>query len=76
MINKLHLPNLNSIVYCLNNSSIRAFITDILCKTALENEEIKVLWQGKTPLKNTFYFANKKKTIYTDEINLIKERLL
>jgi DNA-binding transcriptional LysR family regulator len=70
------VPNLNSIVRCLSNSSGLAVIPDFLCKTELESGKIKLLWQGKTPLKNTLYFANKKKTIYSDEIQLIKETFM
>jgi DNA-binding transcriptional LysR family regulator len=67
------VPNLNSIVRCLSNSNGLAVIPDFLCKTELESGRVKLLWQGKTPLKNTLYFATKKKTIYTDEIQLIKD---
>lgn len=70
------VPNLNSIVRCLSNSSGLAVIPDFLCKTELESGKIKLLWQGTIPLKNTLYFANKKKTIYTDEIQLIKDTFM
>lgn len=70
------VPNLNSIVRCLSNSKGLAVIPDFLCKAELENGKIKLLWQGETPLKNTLYFANKKKTIYTDEIKLIKDTFM
>jgi DNA-binding transcriptional LysR family regulator len=70
------VPNLNSIVRCLSNSSGLAVIPNFLCKTELESGKIKLLWQGKTPLKNTLYFATKKKTIYTDQIQLIKDTFM
>lgn len=70
------VPNLNSIVRCLSNSSGLAIIPDFLCKTELEHGKIKLLWQGKTPLRNTLYFANKKKTIYADEIQLVKDTFI
>jgi DNA-binding transcriptional LysR family regulator len=70
------VPNLNSIVRCLSNSNGLAVIPDFLCKTEIESGKIKLLWQGKIPLKNTLYFAHKKKTIYTDEIKLIKETFM
>ncbi|HSD08992.1 LysR family transcriptional regulator [Flavobacterium sp.] len=70
------VPNLNSIVRCLSDSNGLAVIPDFLCKTEIENGKIKLLWQGKTPLKNTLYFANKKKTIYTEEIKMIKETFM
>lgn len=67
------VPNLNSIVRCLSNSNGLAVIPDFLCKTELDSGTIKLLWKGKTPLKNTLYFAVKKKTIYRDKIQLIKD---
>lgn len=70
------VPNLNSIVRCLSNGNGLAVIPDFLCKTEIESGKIKLLWQGKTPLKNTLYFANKKKTIYTNEIKLIKDTFI
>jgi DNA-binding transcriptional LysR family regulator len=70
------VPNLNSIVRCLSNSNGLAVIPDFLCKTELESGKIKLLWQGKTPLKNILYFATKKKTIYTDQIQLIKDTFI
>ncbi|WP_348799004.1 LysR family transcriptional regulator [Flavobacterium adhaerens] len=70
------VPNLNSIVRCLSNSNGLAVIPDFLCKNELESGQIKQLWTGKTPLKNTLYFAHKKKTIYTNEINRIKETFI
>jgi DNA-binding transcriptional LysR family regulator len=70
------VPNLNSIVRCLSNSNGLAVIPDFLCKTELESGKVKLLWKGKTPLKNTLYFANKKKTIYSDQIKLIKETFI
>jgi len=70
------VPNLNSIVRCLSDSNGLAVIPDFLCKTEVESGKIKLLWQGKTPLKNTLYFANKKKTIYTEEIKMIKDTFI
>jgi len=70
------VPNLNSIVRCLSNSNGLAVIPDFLCKTELKSGKIKLLWEGKTPLQNTLYFANKKKTIYNDEIELIKNTFI
>lgn len=70
------VPNLNSIVRCLSNSKGLAVLPDFLCKNELESGKIKLLWKGKTPLKNTLYFANKKKTIYTNQIQLIKDTFI
>lgn len=67
------VPNLNSIVRCLSSGQGLAVIPDFLCKKELESGQIKLIWEGKTPLENTLYFATRKKTIYADEIEVIKK---
>lgn len=67
------VPNLNSIVRCLSSGQGLAVIPDFLCKKELESGQIKLIWEGKTPLENTLYFATRKKTIYADEIEIIKK---
>lgn len=67
------VPNLNSIVRCLSSGQGLAVIPDFLCKKELDSGQIKLIWEGKSPLKNTLYFATRKKTIYADEIEVIKK---
>lgn len=67
------VPNLNSIVRCLSSGQGLAVIPDFLCKKELESGQIKLIWKGKVPLKNTLSFATRKKTIYEKEINHIKK---
>lgn len=67
------VPNLNSIVRCLSSGQGLAVIPDFLCKKDIDSGQIKMIWQGKVPLTNTLHFATRKKTIYSDEIALIKE---
>lgn len=67
------VPNLNSIVRCLSSGQGLAVIPDFLCKKEIESGQIKPVWKGKTPLENTLQFATRKKTIYADEIALIKK---
>lgn len=67
------VPNLNSIVRCLSSGQGLAVIPDFLCKKELESGQIKLIWKGKVLLENTLHFATRKKTIYADEINLIKK---
>lgn len=67
------VPNLNSIVRCLSSGQGLAVIPDFLCKKELESGQIKLIWKGKAPLENTLHFATRKKTIYADEIELIKK---
>ncbi len=67
------VPNLNSIVRCLSSGQGLAVIPDFLCKKELESGQIKLIWKGKVPLENTLQFATRKKTIYADEIEVIKK---
>ncbi|WP_199121428.1 LysR family transcriptional regulator [Pedobacter sp. ASV28] len=67
------VPNLNSIVRCLASGKGLAIIPDFLCRKELEEQKVRLIWKGYSPLTNTLYFGNRKNTIYVDEINLIKE---
>ena len=67
------VPNLNSIVRCLSSGKGLAVVPDFLCRKEIDNGTIKLIWEGKTPLKNTLYFATRKKTKYEEEIALIKK---
>ncbi|MDI6034376.1 LysR family transcriptional regulator [Flavobacterium sp. LB2P84] len=66
------VPNLNSIIRCLSSGKGLAVVPDFLCRKEIDNGSIKMIWEGKTPLKNTLYFATRKKTMYQEEIALIK----
>jgi DNA-binding transcriptional LysR family regulator len=70
------VPNLNSIVRCLSSGKGLAVVPDFLCRKEMDNGLVKLIWEGKTPLKNILYFATRKKTVYEQEINLIKEIFL
>ena len=67
------VPNLNSIVRCLSSGKGLAVVPDFLCRKEIDNGSIKLIWEGKPPLKNTLYFATRKKTMYEEEIALIKK---
>ncbi|HEY6141841.1 MAG TPA: LysR family transcriptional regulator [Flavobacterium sp.] len=67
------VPNLNSIVRCLSSGKGLAVVPDFLCKKEIDNGQVQLIWKGKVPLENTLYFATRKKTMYVDEINLIKK---
>ncbi|MGO4903835.1 LysR family transcriptional regulator [Flavobacterium sp. W20_MBD1_R3] len=67
------VPNLNSIVRCLSSGKGLAVVPDFLCRKEIDNGTIKLIWEGKIPLKNTLYFATRKKTMYEEEIALIKK---
>ncbi|MFV8378758.1 LysR family transcriptional regulator [Flavobacterium sp. LB3R33] len=67
------VPNLNSIIRCLSSGKGLAVVPDFLCRKEIDNGTIKLIWEGKIPLKNTLYFATRKKTMYEEEIALIKK---
>ncbi|SDX83551.1 LysR family transcriptional regulator [Flavobacterium degerlachei] len=67
------VPNLNSIVRCLSSGKGLAVVPDFLCRKEIESGLIKLIWEGKTPLTNILYFATRKKTMYEEEIQKIKQ---
>jgi DNA-binding transcriptional LysR family regulator len=67
------VPNLNSIVRCLSGGTGLAVIPNHIGKKEIESEQVKVIWEGNTVLQNTLYFATRKKTVYGEEINVIKD---
>jgi DNA-binding transcriptional LysR family regulator len=67
------VPNLNSIVRCLSSGKGLAVVPDFLCRKEIDKQQIQLIWKGKVPLENTLFFATRKKTMYVDEINLIKK---
>jgi DNA-binding transcriptional LysR family regulator len=66
------VPNIHSIIRCLSGGTGLAVVPDFLCRNELENQQIKLVWEGSPPLKNILHFASRKKTLYIDEIKLIK----
>lgn len=67
------VPNLTSIVRCLSHNEGVAVVPDFLCREALQNQSIRIVWEGISPLENILYFAQRKKTMYKSEIETLKE---
>lgn len=67
------VPNLNSIIRCLKSGAGLSVVPDFLCKSEIENGEIKLVWEGDKKLENTLYFGCRKKNSYPDEIAHIKK---
>ncbi|GAB4042287.1 LysR family transcriptional regulator [Spirosoma litoris] len=67
------VPNICSIVRCLSDGIGFSVIPDFLCRNELEQGKVKLVWEGKKVMENTLYFGTRKKTIYTNEINRIKQ---
>lgn len=69
------VPNIRSIIRCISKGDGFAVVPDFLCKEAILKKDIKVVWQGSSPLENTLYFGKRKKTIYDKEINQLEALL-
>ncbi|WP_179334999.1 LysR family transcriptional regulator [Winogradskyella costae] len=66
------LPNLTSIIRCLNNGNGLALVPDFLCREEVLRNEINVVWEGKVKTENTLYFASRTDLKYKKEIDTIK----
>lgn len=67
------VPNISSILRCLSNANGFSIVPDFLCKEAIENKKVKMVWQGTQPLENTLYFGKRKNTIYHHELEQLEE---
>ncbi|MBP1616327.1 MAG: LysR family transcriptional regulator [Bacteroidetes bacterium] len=66
------VPNISSIIRCLSNSTGFSIVPNFLCNEAIASGKIKLMWEGCNPLENTLYFGTRKKTLYEEEINQLK----
>lgn len=70
------VPNIISIIRCMKANTGIALIPDFLSQEALKNNELKLLWEGKKPLFNTFHFATKLHSKLQNEIEQIEGLVL
>jgi len=70
------VPNMSSIIRCLSGGKGVAVIPDFLSKKELDAGNIKIIWEGYTPIENTLYFGTRKKTIYAEQIKQIESIFL
>jgi len=66
------LPNLTSIIRCLNNGNGLALVPDFLCREQILRNEINLVWEGKVKTENTLYFASRTDLKYKKELDTIK----
>ena len=66
------LPNITSIIRCLNNGNGFALVPDFLCREQILRNEINVVWEGKVKTENTLYFASRTDLKYKKELDTIK----
>ncbi|WP_298369444.1 LysR family transcriptional regulator [uncultured Lutibacter sp.] len=66
------LPNITSIIRCLNNGNGLALVPDFLCQEQILRKEINLVWEGKVKTENTLYFASRTDLKYKKELKTIK----
>lgn len=66
------LPNITSIIRCVNNGNGLALVPDFLCKEQIIRNEINLVWEGEVTTENTLYFASRTDLKYKKELNTIK----
>ncbi|WP_282055408.1 LysR family transcriptional regulator [Maribacter luteus] len=67
------LPNITSIIRCLNNGNGLALVPDFLCQEQILRKEINLVWEGKVKTENTLYFASRTDLKYKKELDTIKD---
>lgn len=67
------LPNITSIIRCLNNGNGLALVPDFLCQEQILRNQINLVWEGKVKTENTLYFASRTDLKYKKELNIIKK---
>ncbi len=66
------LPNITSLIRCLNNGNGLALVPDFLCREQILRNEINLVWEGKIKTENTLYFASRTDLKYKKELDTIK----
>ncbi|WP_405566980.1 LysR family transcriptional regulator [Polaribacter sp. Asnod6-C07] len=66
------LPNITSIIRCLNNGNGLALVPDFLCQEQILTNKIQLVWEGKVKTENTLYFASRTDLKYKKELDTIK----
>ena len=66
------LPNITSIIRCLNHGTGLAVVPDFLCQEQILRNEIKLVWEGEVKTENTLYFASRTDLQYKKELDKIK----
>jgi len=67
------LPSITSIIRSISNKDGLAIVPDFLCEDAINNEEIKVVWEGTKKTENTLYFASRTDLKFKKELAVIQD---
>lgn len=66
------VPNISSIIRCLSDGKGFSIVPDFLCREAIAEGKIKLVWEGDSLLENTLYFGTRKKTMYAQEVSQLE----
>ncbi|QES88196.1 LysR family transcriptional regulator [Rhizosphaericola mali] len=69
------VPNKFSIIRCLSLGKGLAVIPDFLCKEAVQNGDIRIIWEGYKPVVNVMHFGKRKNPVAAKQIIWLEERL-
>lgn len=67
------LPNITSIIRCLDSENGLALVPDFLCNDAVKTNTIKRIWDGKVKTENTLYFASRTDLKYKKELETLQD---
>lgn len=66
------VPNISSIIRCLSDGVGFSIVPDFLCREAIDQQKIKLVWEGTEPMDNTLYFGTRKNTMYQEQLNRLE----
>lgn len=66
------LPNIGSIIRCIENEKGFAIVPDFLVNESLKQQKIDLIWKGKKDISNTLYFATRSDLQFKKETDIIK----
>lgn len=70
------VPNKFSIIRCLSVGEGISVLPDFICREALANDQVRILWRGFKEVKNTIYFGKRKNSLYEDQIRFLQDKLI
>ena len=70
------VPNSGSILRCLRTSGGFAVMPDLLCKKELDDQTVRLPWEGSASMENTLHFVKRKRNIHSREIRQLEQILM
>ncbi|MDC7218145.1 MAG: LysR substrate-binding domain-containing protein, partial [Spirochaetales bacterium] len=66
------VPNIHSVVRGLSSGSGLAVLPDFLCREAIKQGNLRIIWSGKQPLTNTLFLASRTHAVNEEQIQKIE----